>query len=40
MSFEQAMRASGLLPRAVVADGLWRRVYEQLIAKRRYGSAP
>ncbi len=40
MGFEQAMQASGLLPRAVIADSKWRRCYERLIAKRLADPVP
>lgn len=34
-SFYQTLTLSGLRPRDVVADGVWRRTYERLIAKRQ-----
>ena len=40
MGFEQAMRASGLIPGVVIADGKWRRCYERLIAKRLADPVP
>lgn len=38
MGFEQAMQASGLLPRAVVADGKWRRCATLDKPKKRNGA--